>query len=65
MIAGGQTMENTWLMEAFGRLPPSWAKDPFNDDCAAKCNCGAWLEVVRPGKTQCGNPDCTSGEPKS
>ena len=36
--------------------PPSWAQDPWNGNSAASCpDCGAWHEVVRPGKTQ---PTC-------
>jgi hypothetical protein len=34
--------------------PPEWAKDSFNPGCECKCAlCGAWEQVVRPGKTQC------------
>jgi len=41
--------EHYWSVET-----PEWAKDSFNEDTAATCgDCGAWLEVVRPGKTQC------------
>jgi hypothetical protein len=37
---------------------PRWARDPFNADTACQCgDCGAWLEVVRPGKHQCGACD--------
>lgn len=45
---------------AFDAEPPSWAQDPFNDDCADRCGyCGSWMAVVRPGKTQCEN--CSDG----
>jgi hypothetical protein len=41
--------------------PPTFAKDPFNNDGAARCgDCGGWMTVVRPGKVQCDNPDCGS-----
>ena len=46
---------------AFDKEPPSWARDEFNGDMAARCGrCGAWCSVVRPGKTQCDN--CHEGE---
>lgn len=46
--------------EWFAPSPPSWAKDNFNDGAADQCGyCGAWCEVVRPGKTQC--PCCSDG----
>lgn len=39
--------------------PPSWAKDPWNENEASKCDtCGCWLEIVRPGKSQCPNEHC-------
>jgi hypothetical protein len=39
---------------AFAENPPGWAKDPWNDNDACKCDyCGSWATVVRPGKTQC------------
>lgn len=34
---------------------PSWSRDPWNGNTSAQCgHCGAWLELVRPGKHQCG-----------
>lgn len=40
----------------FAENAPDWAIDPFNGDDASTCGCcGAWLTVVRPGKSQC---DC-------
>lgn len=40
--------------------PPLFARDHWNDDTAEKCtNCGAWMTVVRPGKTQC---DCCGND---
>lgn len=48
------------IMDSFRRHywsdePPSWAKDTYNGDTACTCgDCGAWMEVVRPGKVQCG-----------
>ncbi len=45
--------------EFWQSTPPLWALDPFNDNDHAKCgDCGSWLEVVRPGKSQC--PACGS-----
>lgn len=41
----------------FAPKPPSWAKDPFNNNTASKCgDCGSWLKITRPGKSQC--PAC-------
>ena len=40
----------------FADAPPDWALDDY--DSASSCGyCGAWLTVVRPGKSQC---DCCS-----
>ena len=48
-----------WEVEAFAQEPPDWAQDPFNHNMAERCgHCGAWCSVVRPGKTQCDNPEC-------
>lgn len=53
------TEPSFWAADA-----PSWAKDPFNDDCTSKCGyCGSWMEVVRPGKSQC--PACGSDGDKA
>ena len=46
-----------------GEEPPEWAKDCWNHDSAARCgDCGGWLTVVRPGKTQCDNAPCNEEE---
>lgn len=38
------------------REVPSWAKDPWNNDVFSTCeDCGAFYELVRPGKSQ---PTC-------
>jgi hypothetical protein len=45
--------------DLFAKDPPTWARDKFNGGYGEQCgDCGAWCEVVRPGKTQCRNPDC-------
>jgi hypothetical protein len=45
--------------DLFAKEPPNWARDSFNGGYGEQCgDCGAWCEVVRPGKTQCRNPDC-------
>jgi hypothetical protein len=53
----------TPVSDLFAKDPPSWAQDKFNGGHGEQCcDCGAWCEVVRPGKTQCRNPDCEVDE---
>jgi len=47
-----------YLDEAFSPIAPSWAVYP-PEMKGERCGmCKAWCTIVRPGKTQCDNPNC-------
>ena len=50
--------------DSHAETPPEWATWPEYGMCGDQCGmCGAWCEIVRPGKTQCHtchSADCTA-----
>ncbi len=50
--------DRIWQDEAFSPVAPSWAiyePEMMGERCG---DCKAWCTIVRPGKTQCDNPNC-------
>lgn len=54
MTAGGQTMENTWLMEAYQLSPPWWAKMGISSPQKCEC-CGSWKKAITVYEFKCDN----------